>query len=190
MTAEHGRPIYIHQLDEWPSFQWDHEAIIQPLIRAHHTQEAVVSSSSTLGGAAANEATVRNLTASAVASSRIEGEYTDPNAVEASIRRRITAEFQQANQRERGEPGIAVVTADTATNHGESLTAERLHRWRHQLFPGPNPVNFAAGRWRDDRLEPMPVVSSGPIGRTTVIHFEAPADDRLEDEMVSFTGLN
>ena len=90
MTAEHdpasGRPIYIHELDDWPSFRWEHEAIIQPLIHASHAQAAVAGSSSALGATAAYEATVRNLTESAVASSRIEGEYPDPIAVEASIR--------------------------------------------------------------------------------------------------------
>ena len=190
MTAEHGRdrgrPIYIHELDDWPDFRWSHEAIVQPLTRASHAQEAVVGNSSALGATAAHEATVRNLTDSALASSRIEGEYPDPNAVAASIRRRITAASPRVNQSRRGDPGIAVVTADTATNHGEPLTAERLHRWHRQLFPGPNPVSFAAGQWRDDRLGPMRVVSGGPIGRTPVVHFEAPVADRVDDEMERF----
>ena len=177
MTAEHGRgnsrPIYIHELDDWPRFRWDHEAIVQPLTRASHIQEAVAGSLSALG-AAADEAIVRNLMNSAVASSRIEGECPDPNAVEASIRRRITAASLQVNQHGRGEPGIAVVTVDTATNHGESLMAERLHRWHRQLFPGPNPVNFAAGRWSDDRPGPMRVVSGGPIGRTPITPLRGP----------------
>ena len=51
---------------------------------------------------------------------------------------------------------------------------------------GPNPVNFAAGRWRDDRMGPMRVVSGGPIGQTPVIHFEAPSAKRVGDEMDRF----
>ena len=190
MTAEHGpaggRPIHIHELDDWPSFRWDDETIIRPPTRASHTQAAVAASSPTLGGAAANETTVRNLKDSAVSSSRIEGEYPDPNAVEASIRRHITTASPRANQHGRGGPGIAVVTANTTTSHGEPLTAERLHRWHRQLFSGPNPVNFAAGRWRDDRLGPRRGVSGGPIGRTPVIHLEAPTAERADDGMDRF----
>ena len=43
---------------------------------------------------------------------------------------------------------------------------------------------ITVGAWRDDRTAPMQVVS-GPVGRERV-HFEAPAAERLEDEMRRF----
>jgi Fic family protein len=43
---------------------------------------------------------------------------------------------------------------------------------------------ITVGAWRDDRTAPMQVVS-GPVGRERV-HFEAPAAERLEEEMLRF----
>ena len=74
-----GRPTYIHELEDWPDFHWDEEAVKQPLERVSRRQHEIVSNASNLERAAAAETTVRNLTDSAVASSRIEDEYPDPN---------------------------------------------------------------------------------------------------------------
>ena len=81
------------------------------------------------------------------------------------------------DQAKRNEPGIAAVTADTATNHSAPLTTERLHLWHRLLFPGPNRTNFMVGRWRDDRLGVMRVVSANSAERT-IVHFEAPSPTR------------
>jgi Fic family protein len=43
---------------------------------------------------------------------------------------------------------------------------------------------ITVGQWRDDSTAPMQVVS-GPVGRERV-HFEAPAAERLEEEMLRF----
>jgi Fic family protein len=68
----------------------------------------------------------------------------------------------------------------------QPLTAERLFGWHASLFPtarnGPNRITV--GAWRDDRTAPMQVVS-GPVGRERV-HFEAPAAERLDEEMRRF----
>ena len=120
-----------------------------------------------MGRAAAAETTVRNLTNSAVATSR------------------IAAGPPGTDQVERDEPGIAAVTVDTAANHSAPLTAERLHHWHRLLFLGTNPANFTVGQWRNDRRGVMRVVSASSTGRT-IIHFEAPSAYRLEDEMGQF----
>lgn len=77
--------------------------------------------------------TVRNLTDSAVATSQIEEEYPDPKAVEADIRRHIVGSPPRTVQEDPPEPGIAVLTTDTATNYREPLTAELLSRNAAQL---------------------------------------------------------
>ena len=139
-----------------------------------------------LGTVAAAEVSVQNLTDSAVASSRIEGENPDPNIIRESIRRRIAIESRGAIEGEHDEPGIAVITADAARNYSDPLTAERLHEWHRTLFPTPGPNNITVGQWRCDQLGPMQVVSAGPMGRAPVVHFEAPAAHRLEGEMAWF----
>ncbi|MEO8076815.1 MAG: Fic family protein, partial [Acidobacteriota bacterium] len=75
---------------------------------------------------------------------------------------------------------------DATQGYDRPLTAERLFAWHTSLFPlgrsGMHPID--AGRWRDDRMAPMQVVS-GPVGRERV-HFEAPAAGRLDEEMRAF----
>ena len=180
------RPIYIHELDDWPNFRWDPEAITDSLVRANRRQVEVVGDVFALGALAANEATVRNLTDSAVASSRIEGENPDPTAIRDSIARRIVAESQRANRKDYDEPGIAAVTTDAATNYTAPLTEERLHGWHRQLFSTPGPRRISIGRWRDDQLGPMQVVSGGPMRRKPTVHFQAPPAHRLDEEMTQF----
>ena len=180
-----SQPTYIHELDDWPDFRWSEEVIKRPRELVSQLQRQIVADASNMGTAKATATTVRNLTNSAVASSRIEEEYPDPNAVRAAIRRRIVAVSPGTGQDERDEPGIAAVTADTAQNCGNPLTAERLHRWHRLLFPNPNRANFTVGRWRDDQLGRMRVVSASSAGRT-IVHFVAPAAHRLEAEMTAF----
>ena len=188
MYRSHGRsrPSYIHELDDWPNFGWDPEAITDSLVRANRRQVEVVGNVFVLGALAANEATVRNLTDSAVASSRIEGENPDPAAIRDSIARRIVADSQRANRRDYDEPGIAAVTTDAATNYTAPLTEERLHGWHRQLFSTPDPRRISIGRWRDDQLGPMQVVSGGPMQRNPTVHFQAPPAHRLDEEMTQF----
>ena len=184
--ARQARPTYIHELDDWPIFRWDPERITDPLVRASRRQAQIIENVLAAGLPAAREATVRNLTASAVASSRIEGEYPDPASIGESIRRRIAAESAHAAELEHDEYGIAAVTTDAAENAGQPLTEERLHEWHRLLFPEPGSENISVGRWRDDRLGPMQVVSVGTMGRRPIVHFEAPPAHRLQGEMDRF----
>lgn len=66
------------------------------------------------------------------------------------------------------------------------MTAARLCGWHAALFlvgySGTRPI--AVGTWRPAEAGPMQVVS-GPMGRERV-HFEAPAAERLADEMTTF----
>lgn len=95
-------------------------------------------------------------------------------------------ESRLAIQGEHDEPGIAAVTADAATNYAAPLMTDRLHEWHGLLFPVPDTEGISVGRWRYDRVGPMQVVSSGPMGRTPVFHFEAPPAHRLNGEMDRF----
>ena len=75
---------------------------------------------------------------------------------------------------------------DATQNYAEPLTVRRLFDWHAALFPtgrsGMSKIKVAA--WRDDAKGPMQVVS-GPIGKERV-HYEAPAADRVRDEMRKF----
>ena len=175
----------MHELDDWPNFRWDDEVIAPLLEHARRQQVDILAYVAALTTQDAAETTDRHLTDSAVASSQIEDEYPDRDAVEAAIRRRIVGGSRQTDQSQRDEPGIAVVTADTSTNHAAPLTAERLHGWHRELFSSPPRHDITVGRWRDDHLGRMRVVSRSLTGET-VVRFDAPAAHRLDDEMERF----
>ena len=181
MTGPH-RPTYIHELDDWPAFRWNEETITDPLVQAQNRLAELVGSANILSEKAASELTVHHLTDSAVASSNIENEFPDLNAVRQDITRYVSGQPQPPG---RNSPGIAAVTADSAINCTAPLTEERLHQWHRWLFSVPAP-EISVGRFRDDRFGSMQVVSTGPMGRNPVVHFEAPAADRLQHEMERF----
>ena len=176
------RPTYIHELDDWPAFLWNEETVADPLVQAKTRLAELVGSANILGEKAASELTVHHLTDSAVASSNIENEFPDPNVVRRAITRYVSGQPQSPRK---NSPGIAAVTADSAINCTAPLTEERLHRWHRWLFPVPTP-GISVGQFRDDPFRPMQVVSAGPMGRNPVVHFEAPAADRLQQEMERF----
>ena len=75
---------------------------------------------------------------------------------------------------------------DATANYNRVLTRERLWSWQQALFPsGRSDLRrIIVGDWRDDRTEPMQVVS-GHLGRERV-HFQAPAVERIEHEIGMF----
>ena len=177
-----SRPTYIHELDDWPASRWNEETVTDPLVQAKYRLAELVGSGNILGEKAASELTVHHLTHSAVASSNIENEFPDPNVVRRAITKYVAGQPQPARKH---SPGIAAVTADSAINCAAPLTEERLNRWHRWLFSVPAP-GVSVGRFRDDRFGPMRVVSAGRIGGNPAVHFEAPAADRLQQEMERF----
>ena len=126
------------------------------------------------------------LTAEVVKSSDIEGEILDVERVRSSIARQLGLDYAGLLLPDRNVDGVVEMILDATQNYAQPLTAERLFDWHFALFPsgksGMMPITV--GDWRDDRGGPMQVVS-GPIGRE-VVHYEAPAATRLEQEMQMF----
>ena len=87
---------------------------------------------------------------------------------------------------DRDVEGIVELMLDATARYDQPLTAERLFDWHASLSPtGRSGMRrIAVGRRRDERADPMQVVS-GPIGRERV-HFEAPSAARVDAEMRAF----
>jgi Fic family protein len=139
-----------------------------------------------LGFRLREQAVLSTLTVDVVKSSEIEGERLDADEVRSSVARRLGLDVGGLQASDRHVEGVVDMMLDATQRFDEPLTAERLFGWHASLFPtGRSGVHrIAVGAWRDDRTAPMQVVS-GPIGRERV-HFEAPAAERLEDEMRRF----
>src|SRR5688572_25890970 len=177
---------YIHELSDWPKFRWDAGRLATPLGAARHLPGRLVGQMQALGFEVREEAVLRTLTQDVLKSSEIEGEKLDADQVHSSVARRLGIDIGGLQPADRHVEGVVEMMLDATQQYDQPLTTERLFGWHASLFPtGRSGMHrITVGAWRDDRTAPMQVVS-GPVGRERV-HFEAPAAERLEEEMLRF----
>jgi len=177
---------YIHQLDIWPNFTWDHEQIASILGTVRSRQGRLIGRMESLGFSLRSEAILRTLTLDVVKSSEIEGEILDPAQVRSSVARRLGMDIGGLVFSDRHVDGVVEMILDATQNFDKPITQDRMFGWHASLFPtGRSGMHkIIAGAWRDDSHGPMTVVS-GPAGHERV-HFEAPEASRLKKEMKDF----
>lgn len=177
---------YIHEHADWPDFRWNDEILAQPLAAVRHRQGRLIGRMEALGFPLREEAVLHALTEDVLKSSEIEGEVLDREQVRSSIARRLGMDIGGLVEADRNVEGVVEMMLDATQNYALPLTAERLHDWHAALFPtGRSGMSrIVVGAWRDDATGPMQVVS-GPIGRERV-HYQAPAAERLGEEMSGF----
>ncbi len=177
---------YIHEWAGWPGFRWDHARISARLVEARHRQGRLIGRMEGLGFQLRAEAVLDTLTEDVLKSSEIEGEKLDRGQVRSSIARRLGLDIGGLMPADRDVEGVVEMMLDATQHYAEPLTARRLFDWHAALFPtGRSGMSkIRVGAWRDDAKGPMQVVS-GPIGKERV-HYEAPAADRVRDEMKKF----
>jgi Fic family protein len=180
------RRIYIHNLPNWPRFEWDQARLAEPLAGVRLRQGRLIGHMEALGFSLRREAVLQTLTADVIKSSEIEGERLDPEQVRSSIARKLGVEIGALKPADRNVEGVVEMMLDATRHYEDPLMATRLFRWHSSLFPtGYSGLRkIKPGRWRDDRRGPMRVVS-GPLQRGKV-HFEAPAAARIPGEMRDF----
>ena len=180
------RRLYIHELPDWPRFDWDRERLAERLADLRHRQGRLIGHMEALGFNLRQEAVLKTLTADVLKSSEIEGEKLDAEQVRSSIARRLGMDIGALKQADRRVEGIVEMMLDATRHFDQPLTAERLFSWHAALFPtGRSGMNkIKVGAWRDGSTGPMEVVS-GPVGKERV-HFQAPAAARLDAEMRAF----
>ena len=177
---------YIHELEDWPAFAWDHRVLVEPLAAVRHRQGRLIGRMEGLGFDLRSEATLRTMTEEVVKSSEIEGEILDRGQVRSSIARRLGMDIGGLVPADRDVEGVVEMMLDATWNHEKDLTDERLFGWHAALFPtGRSGMHrITVGAWRDDRSGPMQVIS-GPVGRERV-HYEAPKAARVAGDMRVF----
>lgn len=180
------RGTYLHEQGGWPGFRWDHERISARLVDVRHRQGRLIGRMEGLGFELRTEAVLNSLTEEVLKSSEIEGETLDRDQVRSSIARRLGLNIGGLRPTDRDVEGVVEMMLDATQNYAKPLTAHRLFDWHAALFPtGRSGMSkIRVGGWRDDSKGPMQVVS-GPIGKERV-HYEAPAADRVRDEMRKF----
>lgn len=175
---------WIWELPGWPEFSWDPSALAAPLAAARQIQGQVTGAASLLDPGMDLSAQLEVLTVEGIATSAIEGEKFDPNAVRSSIARRLGLPTAGLPVAPRPVEGLVDVLLDATQHYQKPLSLKRLCSWQAALFPtGRSGLHaIRVGKLRGDA--PMQIVS-GAIGRERV-HYLAPPRERLNDEMRRF----
>ena len=177
---------YIHELPDWPHFQWDEKHLAVKVAAVRYRQGRMLGALERLGIKLREEAILRTLTEEVVKSSEIEGEILDREQVRSSLARRLGIDVGALKPADRNVEGVVDMILDATRDYRKPLTAERLFSWHAALFPtGYSGLHkIAVGKWRTEEAGAMRVVS-GAIGRERT-HFEAPEAKRLDKEMAAF----
>jgi len=180
MAAKHLKP-WIWQRPDWPDFHWNSERLAQPLAAARRAQGELAGMARLLDPDTDLIAQLEVLTSDGVATSAIEGERFDPNAVRSSLARRLGLPTAGLPAPPRPVEGLVDVLLDATRDLKKPLTLKRLSGWQAALFPtgrsGLTKIRVGALRGES----PMQIVS-GPLERRRV-HYQAPPRRGLEREV-------
>jgi len=175
--------MYIHERNNWTNFVWDNDKVTPALSSVRHLQGRLLGRMESLGFDFIERATLESLILDVVDTSRIEGEFLNPELVRSSIARKWGFENAEFVKTPRNIEGIVDVVLDATQNFEEPLTKERLLGWHNSLFQtgysGYQKIDVA--QYRSGGMK----VISGNFGREK-IHFEAPAAERVPTEMERF----
>ncbi len=177
---------YIHELPNWPKFEWNQHGLAKQLAAVRHRQGRLIGRMQALGFPLREEAVLQTLTEDVLKSSEIEGEILDKEQVRSSIARRLGMEAAALPSADRDVEGMVEMMLDATQKYKEKLTRDRLFGWHASLFPAGRSGmrKIVVGAWRDEKSGPMQVVS-GALGRERV-HYDAPVAARLDAEMQAF----
>jgi len=181
--SQAAQPTYIWQHPGWPTLVFDAGAVAHDLTVAHLQMGRVLGLLDAIGLTDAQEITRELWVQEAIATAAIEGEQLDLTAVRSSVAHRLG--LADAPTRDRHVDGLVAVMQDATSGYQAVLDSDRLCRWQSALFPGGTSGlrRIAVGRYRD-HTDPMQIVS-GRQGHE-VVHYTAPASDRVAAEMAKF----
>ena len=177
---------YIWQNKDWADFIWDSNSLVSLLGEVRNKQGLLIGKMESLGFDLKSEATLENLTLDTIKSSEIEGEFLNANEVRSSIARRLGLNISGLISSDRYVDGLVEMMLDATQKFKNKLNAERLYGWQSVLFPSGRSglYKIKTGKWRDDKKEPMQVVS-GTFGNEKV-HYRAPDALSIPKEMNGF----
>ncbi len=175
--------MYIHERENWFNFVWDNEKILPVLAAVRHLQGRLLGRMEKLGFDLIERATLESLILDVVDTSRIEGEFLNPELVRSSIARKLGIEGTEYGSTPRNIEGVVDVLLDATQNYDKILSEERLFGWHNAIFQSgySGHLKIDVGRYRSAGMK----VVSGAFGREKV-HFEAPAAERVVFEMTIF----
>lgn len=161
--------MFIHETDNWTSFRWDSDKIVDLLARTNKAVGFLAGRLSTIGFDNQMAATVESVTHDVVASSEIEGITLNTVEVRSSVARKLGVTVPETKEPTHYIDGIVEMMLDATQNYSVQLTAERLFGWHAALFPmgKSGSTTISVGTYRTEGME----VISGMFenGYTTVL---------------------
>ena len=175
--------MYIYERENWTEFYWDTLKILPTLASVRHLQGRLLGQMESLGFELTERATLESLILDVVDTSKIEGDFLNPEIVRSSIARKLGIEGAEIIATPRNIEGVVDVLLDATQNYVNPLTQERLLGWHHSLFQSgfSGHIKIDVARYRSAGMN----VVSGNFGRGKV-HFEAPAPEKVPQEMNLF----
>lgn len=175
--------MYIHERENWYNFVWDNEKILPILASVRHLQGRLLGHMERLGFDFIERATLESLILDVVDTSRIEGEFLNPELVRSSIARKLGIEGTEYVSTPRNIEGVVDVLLDATQNYDKEFIEEQLWGWHNALFQTgySGHLKIEVGRYRSVGMK----VVSGAFGREKA-HFEAPEAERIVHEMNVF----
>ncbi|MCL1968493.1 MAG: Fic family protein [Bacteroidetes bacterium] len=175
--------MYVHEIKNWTDFRWNNENILPLLGNVRHLQGNLLGKMESIGFQLIEEAKLLTLTLDAVDTSKIEGEFLNPDEVRSSIARKMGIENAEYIPTSRNVDGIVDVLLDATQNFQNPLTETRLFGWHNSLFQtgfsGYQQIDVA--KYRSAGMK----IVSGTFGREK-IHFEAPKPEQIKAGMDKF----
>ena len=175
--------MYIHERENWTNFFWNNDKLSPILASVRHLQGRLLGRMESLGFDFIERATLESLILDVVDTSRIEGEFLNPELVRSSIARKLGIENADFTKTPRNIEGIVDVILDATQNFDKPLSETRLLGWHNSRFQtgfsGYQQIDVA--KYRSGGMK----VVSGNFG-TEKIHFEAPSANRVPHEMEQF----
>lgn len=175
--------MYIHERENWTNFFWDNEKLAPTLASVRHLQGRLLGRMESLGFDFIARATLESLILDVVDTSKIEGEFLNPELVRSSIARKLGIENADFIKTPRNIEGIVDVILDATQNFDKPLSEIRLLGWHNSLFQTgfSGYLQIEVAKYRSGGMK----VVSGNFGREK-IHFEAPSAGRVPQEMEQF----
>lgn len=148
-----------------------------------HLQGRLLGHIERLGFDLIERATLESLILDVIDTSKIEGEFLNPELVRSSIARKLGIEGAEFVSTPRNIEGVVDVLLDATQNYDKLLSDERLFGWHNSLFQSgySGHIKIDVGRFRSAGMK----VVSGAFGKEK-IHFEAPIPERVSREMDIF----
>lgn len=178
-------PQYIWQRPDWPAWRYDVATVLLAVSEARLAQGRLLGAVHAIGIESSEiDFVLRDIwIQEAIATSAIEGQTLDLDAVRSSVTRKVQGSLMGSSCR--SVEGLIDVMADAVRSGSVPLDHERLCSWQGALFPDgrSGAAHVEVGRYRTIE-EPMQIVSGRPDNE--LVHYQAPASKNVLVEMDMF----